>query len=194
MLRDLLLGCAERHIKHWPVGKKDLLTSFHIFIKPKIYIPMSVSPHSGFAKVMGSKWSAFGGARRGGRGTRRRPRTWDKSPAQVYTLHVKVSEPNSMLLKKHDRNCPVTVQKGAMVKNPSAGAQMSASQRSPVLASWCQEHHEGTAGRHSNQHTFPELELAAHKPKLAQFMAQKDLQVILAGAHSRVYFKIRILV
>lgn len=45
-----------------------------------------------------------------------------------------------------------------------------------------------------NQNTFPDLESTAHKPKSAQFLAQNDLQVILAGVTSKSYFKTIILV
>ena len=71
--------------------------------------------------------------------------------------------------------------------------QTSASHRSPGLALPCQElhkgSHKGTRGRRprgdtEHQNPFP----AAHKPKSAQFLAQNDLQVILAGVTSKSYF------
>lgn len=44
------------------------------------------------------------------------------------------------------------------------------------------------------QNTFPDLDSAAHKPKSAQFLAENDLQVILARVTSKSYFKAIILV
>lgn len=166
MLRDLLLCWAEKQIQYWPVLKKGLLRCLHPFSNPVRSQTEGGSPQGG--QEAGDQHPLPWG----------RPSNWgwgDVNP------------------------CPSPCSTGKGLREITSPEfqkvlwQTSASYRNPALALPWQELHEGshkgTQGRRprgdtEHRNLFP----AAHKPKSAQFLAQNDLQIILAGVTSKSYF------
>lgn len=136
--------------------RKDLLTSFHTFTNTE-NLHSHVWQRLATLRIH-TKWQDTNDEHSCGRTTRFGVRLW--IPCPVCTPHIKVSEPNTLLLKKYDGNYPIAAQKKCCNQELcSTRTQISASLRGPVIAFTMsrapQGFPQGTVGRHSTSEHIP---------------------------------------